>query len=191
MAKGKFNMGGGMPTNMAHLMKHYRKEELTPEARYAHDQHLALLDRVKAYIAKNHRRHISTEELAGICFFSIEYFCRFFKKHMNQSPLEYIKTVKSKSMVELLDLSQSENLGRTLITTITTMLAVASLYIFASGGIKDFALALLVGMVSGVYSTIFIAGAFVSVTRKNWKPSDEEKKSQTKNIVDMDAEFRS
>ena len=104
---------------------------------------------------------------------------------------ENIKTVKSKSMVELLDLSQSENLGRTLITTITTMLAVASLYIFASGGIKDFALALLVGMVSGVYSTIFIAGAFVSVTRKNWKPSDEEKKSQTKNIVDMDAEFRS
>ena len=72
-----------------------------------------------------------------------------------------------------------------MITTLTTMLAVASLYIFASGSIKDFALALLVGMVSGVYSTIFIAGAFVSVTRKNWKPSDEEKKSQVTKIDDL------
>ena len=98
---------------------------------------------------------------------------------------ENIKTVKCKTMVELLDLSQTENLGRTLITTITTMLAVASLYIFASGSIKDFALALLVGMVSGVYSTIFIAGAFVSLTRKNWKPSDEEKKSQVTKIDDL------
>ena len=88
-------------------------------------------------------------------------------------------------MVEMLDLSQTENFGRTVITTITTMLAVASLYIFASGSIKDFALALLVGMVSGVYSTIFIAGAFVSATRKNWKPSDEEKKSQVTEIEDL------
>ena len=98
---------------------------------------------------------------------------------------ENIKSVKCNSMVELLDLSQTENLGRTLITTLTTMLAVASLYIFASGSIKDFALALLVGMVSGVYSTIFIAGAFVSLTRKNWKPSDEEKKSQVTKIDDL------
>ena len=98
---------------------------------------------------------------------------------------ENIKSVKCNSMVELLDLSQTENLGRTLITTLTTMLAVSSLYIFASGSIKDFALALLVGMVSGVYSTIFIAGAFVSLTRKNWKPSDEEKKSQVVKIDDL------
>ena len=98
---------------------------------------------------------------------------------------ENIKSVKCKTMVEMLDLSQTENFGRTVITTITTMLAVASLYIFASGSIKDFALALLVGMVSGVYSTIFIAGAFVSATRKNWKPSDEEKKSQVTEIEDL------
>jgi preprotein translocase subunit SecF len=41
------------------------------------------------------------------------------------------------------------------------MLAVVSLYIFTTGSMKDFALALLVGMVSGVYSTIFIASGFV------------------------------
>ena len=61
----------------------------------------------------------------------------------------------------VLDKSITETLGRTIITTVTTMLAVASLYIFTSGSIKDFALALLVGMVSGTYSTVFIATGFV------------------------------
>lgn len=66
------------------------------------------------------------------------------------------------SIVEHLDLSQTEVLGRTIITTVTTMLAVLSLFVFTTGDMKAFALALLVGMVSGVYSTIFIAGAFIS-----------------------------
>lgn len=61
----------------------------------------------------------------------------------------------------LLDRSISETLSRTFITTLTTMIAVVMLYIFTSGSMKDFALALLVGMVSGVYSTIFIASGFV------------------------------
>jgi AraC-like DNA-binding protein/quercetin dioxygenase-like cupin family protein len=87
---------------MAHLMKHYRKEELTPEARYAHDRHLALLDRVKAYIATNHRRHISTEELAGICFFSIEYFCRFFKKMTGRTALAYVNEYRIEKATVLL-----------------------------------------------------------------------------------------
>lgn len=63
----------------------------------------------------------------------------------------------------ILDKSITETLGRTFITTLTTMLAVFSLYIFTSGSIKDFALALLVGMVSGTYSTIFIASGFVQL----------------------------
>jgi preprotein translocase subunit SecF len=63
--------------------------------------------------------------------------------------------------VVVLDRSLSETLGRTVITTATTMLAVAFLYIFTTGSMKDFALALLVGMTSGVYSTIFIASGFV------------------------------
>jgi preprotein translocase subunit SecF len=63
--------------------------------------------------------------------------------------------------VTVLDRSLTETLGRTIITTVTTMLAVLFLYIFTSGSMKDFALALLVGMCSGVYSTIFIASGFV------------------------------
>jgi preprotein translocase subunit SecF len=65
------------------------------------------------------------------------------------------------TFVNVLNRAISETLSRTIITTLTTMLAVISLYIFTTGSMKDFALALLVGMLSGVYSTIFIASCFV------------------------------
>lgn len=64
--------------------------------------------------------------------------------------------------VDILDLSQTEVLGRTIITTVTTLLAVFSLFFFTTGDMKNFALALIVGMTSGVYSTIFIAGSIIS-----------------------------
>jgi preprotein translocase subunit SecF len=66
------------------------------------------------------------------------------------------------SFVGVIDRSITETLSRTIITTLTTMLAVVSLYIFTTGSMKDFALALLVGMCSGVYSTIFIACGFAN-----------------------------
>ena len=89
---------------------------------------------------------------------------------------ENMKTVKVTKFTELLNLSQTEILGRTVITTVTTLLAVFALYIFTSGSMKEFALALIVGMISGVYSTIMIASAFIALVRRHWKPSDEEKK---------------
>ncbi|MDR2900522.1 MAG: protein translocase subunit SecF [Treponema sp.] len=69
--------------------------------------------------------------------------------------------------VLVLNRSLSETLGRTIITTVTTMLAVLSLFIFTTGSMKDFALALMVGMISGVYSTIFIASGFVNFWDKH------------------------
>jgi len=45
----------------------------------------------------------------------------------------------------------------------TTLICVTILFIFTSGTMKDFALALIVGMVSGSYSTIYIATAFVNL----------------------------
>ncbi|MDR1419926.1 MAG: protein translocase subunit SecF [Treponema sp.] len=73
------------------------------------------------------------------------------------------------SFLDILDRSLTETLGRTIITTLTTLLAVVSLYIFTRGSMQDFALTLIVGMVSGVYSTIFIASGFVNFweVRKN------------------------
>jgi preprotein translocase subunit SecF len=66
------------------------------------------------------------------------------------------------ALVDVLDRALTETLGRTIITTLTTMLAVLFLFIFTTGSMKEFALALLVGMISGVYSTIFIASGFVN-----------------------------
>jgi preprotein translocase subunit SecF len=65
--------------------------------------------------------------------------------------------------VEVLDRSLTETLSRTIITTLTTMLAVLCLFVFTTGSMKDFALTLLVGMTSGVYSTVFIASGFVNL----------------------------
>ncbi|HPX26566.1 MAG TPA: protein translocase subunit SecF [Treponemataceae bacterium] len=93
---------------------------------------------------------------------------------------ENIQLVKVKKFSDILDLSQTEILSRTIITTVTTLLAVICLFLFTSGSMKDFASALIIGMVSGVYSTIFITGAFIALVRRNWKPSDEERKTQVK-----------
>jgi preprotein translocase subunit SecF len=93
---------------------------------------------------------------------------------------ENIQLVKVKKFSDILDLSQTEILSRTIITTVTTLLAVICLFLFTSGSMKDFASALIIGLVSGVYSTIFITGAFIALVRRNWKPSDEERKTQVK-----------
>ena len=66
------------------------------------------------------------------------------------------------SFVDILDISQTGILSRTIITTLTTVLAVLALFIFTSGSMKDFALALLVGLSSGVYTTLFIVPGFVN-----------------------------
>ena len=88
---------------------------------------------------------------------------------------ENVKKINTKKFMDIIDISQTECFGRTMITTVTTMLAVAALVIFTSGSIHDFAIALMIGMVSSAYSTIMITSAFLSITRKNWKPYDEVK----------------
>ncbi len=82
----------------------------------------------------------------------------------------------------IIDKSITETLSRTFITTITTMLAVLSLYFFTSGSIKDFALALIVGMISGTYSTIFIATGFVHLW-ENIKNKRQPKPSAAKHVT--------
>ncbi|MFQ3546834.1 MAG: protein translocase subunit SecF [Termitinemataceae bacterium] len=74
---------------------------------------------------------------------------------------ETLRLYPDSSFKENVNRAITETLGRTFITTITTMFAVLSLFLFTTGSMKDFALALLIGMVSGTYSTIFIASAFV------------------------------
>ena len=77
---------------------------------------------------------------------------------------------EAKTFNELLNQSLSDTLLRSILTTATTLMAVLALYIFNTGSIKDFSLALIVGLLSGMYSSIFISSAFISACRRNWKP---------------------
>lgn len=73
---------------------------------------------------------------------------------------ENLRIFPDEAYIDVLDRSLTGTLSRTIITTVTTMVAVLSLYIFTTGSMKDFALALLVGLTSGVYTTTFIASGF-------------------------------
>jgi SecD/SecF fusion protein len=70
-------------------------------------------------------------------------------------------------------------LSRTFLTSLTTMLASLSLFIFGGGAINDFALAMMIGLVVGTYSTIFVAAPVMLLCYKNRRPgfaSSESKK---------------
>ena len=58
---------------------------------------------------------------------------------------------------EVINLSLNQMLSRTLITSLTTLLVLTSLYLFGGELIKNFALALIFGVVVGTYSSIYIA----------------------------------
>ena len=75
-----------------------------------------------------------------------------------------------KNFKTILNKSLSDTFTRSVLTTVTTLFAVLSLFIFTTGSIKDFSLALIVGLISGMYSSIFISSAFISLSRRNWKP---------------------
>ncbi len=66
----------------------------------------------------------------------------------------------------IVNTSITQSLSRTLITSVTTLLAVAAIFVFATGQIRDFALNLMVGIVVGTYSSIFIASPLLLAWRQ-------------------------
>jgi preprotein translocase subunit SecF len=70
---------------------------------------------------------------------------------------ENAKRYKGKPLKDLINLSINEMLGRTILTSGATALSLLGLIIYGVGTIQDFALAMLVGIVSGTYSTWYIA----------------------------------
>ena len=65
--------------------------------------------------------------------------------------------LKGKRLADIVNISINETLGRTILTSFATALSLVGLLIFGVGTIFDFAMAMLVGIVSGTYSTWFIA----------------------------------
>ena len=70
---------------------------------------------------------------------------------------ENLRSAELESTEEIINLSLNQTLGRTLITSLTTLLVLFSLYFLGGELIKNFALALIFGVVIGTYSSIYIA----------------------------------
>ncbi|MDP2741535.1 MAG: protein translocase subunit SecF [bacterium] len=68
---------------------------------------------------------------------------------------------------ETVDKSLNQTLGRSISTVFTTLLALLSIFFFGGETLKYFSFALIVGIISGAYSSIFIAGPLL-VTWLNW-----------------------
>ena len=75
------------------------------------------------------------------------------------------------SFTEIMNSAISKTLSRTIITSGTTLLAAGSLFLFGGGAIHSFAFVLLAGVITGTFSSIFIAGSLVLWKNKGKKPS--------------------
>ncbi|MDH5517649.1 MAG: protein translocase subunit SecF [Gammaproteobacteria bacterium] len=72
---------------------------------------------------------------------------------------ESFRTIRKKSPAEIINISISSTLSRTVITSLTTLLVLIALFYFGGEVIHGFAFALIVGVVIGTYSSIFVASS--------------------------------
>ena len=72
---------------------------------------------------------------------------------------------------DLCNLSINQTLARTLLTNFYTMISVLFLLLLGGGALKDFSVAMLVGMITGTYSSIYIATP-VTLAWYRWKSPD-------------------
>ncbi len=80
---------------------------------------------------------------------------------------ENLRVVKSKSFEEIVGISVSETFVRSINTSLTTILALVAVYIWGPDTTHHFALALIIGIAAGTYSSIFI-GSNLLVTMAGW-----------------------
>lgn len=80
---------------------------------------------------------------------------------------------KNETVSELVNRSVFETMGRTINSTITTLITIVLIYILGVSAIKAFALPLIVGIIIGAYTSIFIASTFWAA----WKESDMKAKA--------------
>ena len=72
---------------------------------------------------------------------------------------ETFRNVRKRTPVEILNLSINQTLSRTLMTSLTTLLVLSALFIFGGEVIHAFAFALIIGVVVGTYSSIYVASS--------------------------------
>ena len=82
---------------------------------------------------------------------------------------ENLKKYSKISTSDICDTSINETLSRTLITSVTTLLALLSIYIFGGEILKGFSFAMIIGVIVGTYSSIFVAAPILNYTKVSQK----------------------
>ena len=91
---------------------------------------------------------------------------------------ENLKKYSKIPIPDLSNISINETLSRTLITSITTLLALFSIYVFGGAILKGFSFAMIIGVIVGTYSSIFVATPilnYTNVSQKTILKEDKEK----------------
>jgi len=82
---------------------------------------------------------------------------------------ENLKKYSKISISEISNISTNETLSRTLITSVTTLLALFSIYIFGGAILKGFSFAMIIGVIVGTFSSIFVATPVLKYTKVTQK----------------------
>jgi preprotein translocase subunit SecF len=95
------------------------------------------------------------------------------------------RTMRREPLDQIVNTSVNQTLGRTIITSGTTFLAVASLYLFGGEVLRGFAFTMIVGIITGTYSTVFIAAAIAIIlsrrtpaTQAGAKPAEARRRAR-------------
>ena len=86
---------------------------------------------------------------------------------------ENLRKYKKKTLSDVLNLSINETLARTIMTSVTTQLALISLFVLGGDVIKGFVFAMIWGVLVGTYSSVFIAGTVLLYlgVKRDWSKS--------------------
>jgi preprotein translocase subunit SecF len=90
---------------------------------------------------------------------------------------ENFRGLRKKSPTEVFNVSINQTLSRTIITSLTTILVLVALFVIGGAMIHGFAFALIVGVIIGTYSSIFVASTAtlsLGVTREDLMPVEKE-----------------
>jgi SecD/SecF fusion protein len=93
---------------------------------------------------------------------------------------EYIPLYRKRPLKEVLNMAINSTLSRTINTTLTVVLTIVAMFIFGGAVIRGFMFALLVGIGTGVYSSVFVATALMYDTTPKSKDLSEEPKTKVK-----------
>jgi preprotein translocase subunit SecF len=97
---------------------------------------------------------------------------------------ENIRLHQGMNMYDLIDLAITQTLSRTLVSSLTVLLSMAAVYFFTQGAIKDFAEALIIGVIVGTYSSIFVAAPLMVAISGGKAPKEKEPKAPAADVVE-------